>query len=463
MAQASSYEQWCHAARVYDEAVGNDRWRRLDQSRHFDYVSIRSRLDQLRALRARHDYSGLLFALNEGIHGNMGGMGKPELYQRAKFGTKKLIEDYVDEIVDALELLDSEHLEGVTREEKIDFFRRAHHCYGQSALMLSGSGMLAYFHVGVVKALWQQGLLPDIISGSSGGAFVGSMIATHTDEELKAIFNPQLLTEKVQSKGGVIEKLTPKVMRIDDLRAMTERLVPDMTFQEARDKTGRSVNVSIAPAEPHQTSRLLNAVTSPNVLIRESVLASSALPGVFPPVTLMARDKNGHRKAYLPSRKWLDGAISDDLPAKRLARLYGVNHFLVSQTNPHIIPFVSGVKRSRNKVTVLKTAATRTAREWVNASAVLMHGPLSKRPVLNKFANAALAIVNQDYIGDINILPPFRFSNPGRLLAALSAKEIEELILVGERATWPQIEMIRVQTKISRTLNRILREHDRGV
>ena len=96
----------------------------MDQSRHFDYVSIRIRLDKLRSLRARHDYSGLLFALNEGIHGNVDGMGKPQLYQRAHAGTKHLIEDYVAEIADALELLEAEDIDGVSTEEKLDFFSR---------------------------------------------------------------------------------------------------------------------------------------------------------------------------------------------------------------------------------------------------------------------------------------------------------------------------------------------------
>jgi hypothetical protein len=31
---------------------------------------------------------------------------------------------------------------------------------------------------------------------------------------------------------------------------------------------------------------------------------------------------------------------------------------------------------------------------------------------------------------------------------------------MGERATWPKIEQIRVQTKLSRTLDRILAEMD---
>ena len=151
MDNASSYEEWKEAAIAYDESVGNDRWRLRDSSRDYDYVSIRIRLDRLRSMRAKHDYHGLLFNLNEGIHGNMGGMGNSDLYHRAKFGTKKLVEDYVDEIVDALELLGDPDLDEISYEEKLDFFRRAQHCFGQSALMMSGSGMLLYFHVGVLR------------------------------------------------------------------------------------------------------------------------------------------------------------------------------------------------------------------------------------------------------------------------------------------------------------------------
>jgi hypothetical protein len=37
-----------------------------------------------------------------------------------------------------------------------------------------------------------------------------------------------------------------------------------------------------------------------------------------------------------------------------------------------------------------------------------------------------------------------------------------ELIAMGEKATWPKIEMIRIQTKIGRTLDDILRRLDHG-
>ena len=68
--------------------------------------------------------------------------------------------------------------------EKLDFFRRADHCFGHSAFMMSGSGSLFYFHIGVVRALLDQGLLPNVLSGSSGGAFVGALLSTHSTTEL---------------------------------------------------------------------------------------------------------------------------------------------------------------------------------------------------------------------------------------------------------------------------------------
>jgi TAG lipase/steryl ester hydrolase/phospholipase A2/LPA acyltransferase len=463
MDKAENYEQWQEAAQAHDKASGKDRWRVRDQSSQYDNVSIRIRLDRLRSLRARHDYRGLLFTLYEGIHGNMGGMGKSSLYAPAMFGTKQLIVDYVEEIVDALELLAGATVDEISFEEKLEFFRRAHHCFGQSALLMSGSGTLLYFHIGVVKALWEQDMLPKILSGSSGGSIVGSLLCTHNDKELKNIFNPAFLLDEVEQESAQFAssgRFGPGVLQAGEVEEMIQRLIPDMTFQESFEHSGRVLNISVAPAETHQTSRLLNAATSPNVLIRKSVMASAAVPGVFPPVTLEARDKWGERQPYLPSRKWVDGSVSDDLPTKRLARLYGVNHYVVSQANPAVLPFVTDGNRRRGAFAIIQDASRRTAREWMNAGAAIMHKPLSKETTLARVVNTALSMVNQDYVGDINILPRSRLYNPLRLLARLNADEIMKLVTSGERSAWQRIEMIRIQTRISRTLDRIMTDYE---
>ena len=50
----------------------------------------------------------------------------------------------------------------------------------------------------------------------------------------------------------------------------------------------------------------------------------------------MAKDGD-ERKPYISTRTWVDGSITDDQPAKRIARQYGVNHFISSQANPLVV------------------------------------------------------------------------------------------------------------------------------
>jgi NTE family protein len=69
-------------------------------------------------------------------------------------------------------------------------------------------------------------------------------------------------------------------------------------------------------------------------------------------------------------------------------------------------------------------------------------------------------MVNQDYIGDVNILPRNRFYNPLKLLAHLTPQEIMKLVSSGERSAWRKMEMIRVQTHISRALDEILEKFE---
>lgn len=453
---AASYAEWQDAARALDRQKGLDRWRERDQSRQFDYVSIRVRLDQLRHLKTRRDDRGLLFALNEGLHGNLGGMGRSGLYSHALSGTKLLIEQYINEVVETLEHLASENSGDISPAEKLDFFRRASHCFGHSAFMMSGAGSLLYFHVGVVRALSEQQLLPRIMSGSSGGAIVGSIVCSHAESELTNVLDPGNLIERLSGSSG-----DQRVADPTEMEAQLRSFLPDdLTFAEAFKRSGRAINVSIAAAETHQTSRLLNATTSPSVLMRSAVMASSAVPGFFPSVMLQALDGDGQLKSYLPSRRWVDGSVSDDMPAKRLARLYGVNHYIVSQTNPHVLPFVTDGHRKQTPFGLIQSASRRTAREWFNTTTMLVDRAGKRNGRITQATSALRSIINQDYVGDINILPDYRLVNPMRLLSFPGEKQVRKLIASGERCTWPKIEMIRQQTRIARTLHAILSELD---
>ena len=184
---AESYEEWLLAAESHDAASGMATWRKEEPSDLYDHAQIRYRLDRLRKCRKQKDWSGLLYALNEGIHGNMGGMGKSVLYRQAKSGTKVLIEQYIQEIDDALRLLAELPDEVIPIQQKLDFFYRSNVCYGRSALMLSGGGVLGFLHVGVVTELLGHGLLPRVISGSSAGSIVAAVLGAYTDEEMQGL------------------------------------------------------------------------------------------------------------------------------------------------------------------------------------------------------------------------------------------------------------------------------------
>jgi TAG lipase / steryl ester hydrolase / phospholipase A2 / LPA acyltransferase len=453
---AETYADWAEKAKAYDARMGAERWREKDETDLYDYKSIARRLAALQAFRAAGDDKALLYALNEGIHGNMDGMGNESLYQEARFGTKKLVEAYVAEIAGALDHLASPAVTSVSLADKRDFFNRAQHCYGRSALMLSGSGSFLYFHIGVVKTLWQEGILPDVISGSSGGSIVGAILGTHLDDDLAQLFDPAWLDAQVVAADFAAN--TGKQLSSAQVREQIALLIPDLTFQEAYALTGRHLNVSVAPAERHQNSRLLNAIASPNVMIREAVLASCAVPGIFDAVALMAKDHEGNRVPYLADRRWVDGSVTNDLPAKRLARLYGVNHYIVSQANPHVTPFISDLKQPNSVVQSVRQAAVATTKAWMNANMSIWEKPLSYFPALNGIANMTMSVIDQDYGGDITIVNPPRLWSPAKMLSQLSLEDMTDLIATGEATSWPKIEMIRTQTQISRTLARAIHE-----
>ena len=125
IARARTYTEWAEAAQMHDEITGRKEWKKEERSRLYDYQIIRTRLQRLRRCRLNGDDKGLLFTLNEGIHGNMGGMGSVALYTVAKFGTKELINEYIDEIVSALLYLDQLDIPDITFEEKTRFFSAA--------------------------------------------------------------------------------------------------------------------------------------------------------------------------------------------------------------------------------------------------------------------------------------------------------------------------------------------------
>jgi predicted acylesterase/phospholipase RssA len=191
-------------------------------------------------------------------------------------------------------------------------------------------------------------------------------------------------------------------------------------------------------------------------------MASCAVPGVFPPVILSARNVYGDSQPYLPARKWVDGSISDDLPAKRLGRLYSTNHSIVSMVNPIVLPFLnSGIAKSRLLSAAGKWGVELT-REALNLYRQQVQRQVGEWPRFNWFMNMVHSLLDQNYSGDINIVPHFRLTDLTKVLSHITEDEMMMLMKEGEAATWPEMRAIETCTKISRTLDDILERFERG-
>ncbi len=454
LANATTYEEWCAAALEHDRLTGMEDWKEEDFSADYDYRSLRTRLEELRRLRRDNDVVRLAFTLSEGLHGNIGNMANPSLYTYAKIGTKVLITDYIREVSDALNYLCDNDFEEFPFDHKMRFFQRTGRSFGRSALMLSGGATLGMFHIGVLKAVFEAGLLPRVLSGSSAGSIIGGAIGTHNDQDLVKMFDPEYLTLQAWRGLGVWGAIRERaIMDGQQLADCLQDNIGDMTFEEAFEYTGRIINITVSPAGHHQQGRILNYLTSPHVLIRSASLASCAVPGVFPPVELQAKDINGRVVPYMPGSRWLDGSVESDLPMLRLSRMHNVNHYIVSQTNPHVVPFLSKKDRrqARGVVPFAKEMVTSTGRNTLKLARRHM-----QPNVVSNLIGKMHSITDQKYSGDINIFPHNQTRKLLMVLANPTPSDINEFIIEGERAAWPKIERIHNATFISRTFDSCL-------
>ncbi len=371
---------------------------------------------------------------------------------------------------------------GISQRDILDSLVLARKNYGRSALVLSGGSVYGMAHIGVLKALFSEGLLPRIVSGTSAGSIVAAVVCTKKDDEIPdvmqrfahgdlAVFtdrdnpDPWLthLRRAVQNGAWHDSKHISRVMR---------ETLGDITFQEAFYRTGRILNITVSSKPGLQLPSLLNYMTAPNVVIWSAVVASCSVPGVFDPRPLLIRDEaSGRHVPWDPAEQlWIDGSLDNDIPVERLGELLGVNHFIVSQANPHIVVFVTG----EEKRTVIADARSSCLKPAGLVKDLLYRGgwlvKLESQCLLNAFiemgyCESGLKVIsnmlNQKYTGDINIIPkmslwwaPYVIRNP-------TPEFMLEACRVGERSAWPNLSRIDLSCAVELALDRaisVLRE-----
>lgn len=320
----TNYEDWKAAAKELDAHLGNEQWKKTDDYAFYDGSTVRKVKDQLRAGRARASIEGqansnaqkkateqLRVLVEACVKNNFVGVENPRLYSETYYGTKQLAQDFIDELHASLAfLLHSSHL---TKSEKYQLALHVHTNFGRTAFCLSGGASFAWYHFGVAKALLDASLLPDVITGTSGGALVAALISTRTNEELPKILVPSLAYHMSACQDSFRTWVTrwwrtgARFDSLDWARHASWFCRGSTTFREAYERTGRILNVSCVPSDPHSPTILVNYLTAPDCVIWSAVLASAAVPGILNPVVLMIRTRDGTLAPWSFGNKWKDG------------------------------------------------------------------------------------------------------------------------------------------------------------
>jgi NTE family protein len=154
-------------------------------------------------------------------------------------------------------------------------------------LVLSGGGTRGFAHLGLIQALNDVGIFPDIISGTSAGALAGVLYADgYTPNEILHMMNagsrldfmrPALPREGLLQIGGII-----KILKTN-LRATTFEELKIPLYVAATD-------LNNGKAEYFSKGDLI-----------DPVIASASIPVLFQPVLI----NNNH---------YVDGGVLDNLP-----------------------------------------------------------------------------------------------------------------------------------------------------
>ncbi|KAH9076980.1 patatin-domain-containing protein [Lactarius deliciosus] len=436
-----TYEEWVDAAEVLDDFLDFDEWKRSDEDPYYDWRLVRKVKKSLRTLRVNNDVRGVLEILETCIRDSFAGVESPRF---TYYGTKDLIESYIDELESALKYIRETPL--LRNEEKKQFFRNANTNLGLTALCLSGGATFAYYHFGVVKAFLDANLLPRIITGTSAGALVAALTCTHTDDELREILVPELANkinaceESINVWATRFWKTGARFDSVDWARKACWFTFGSMTFREAYNKTGRVLNISVVPSDRHSPTKVLNYITAPDTVIWSAMLATAAVPGIMNPVVLMQKLKTGRLVPWNWGSKFKDGSLRVDIPLQSLHLLFNVTHPVVAQANPHVHLFFFAPRGSAGKPVGPQEEQRgnfllSAAEQWLKLELTKNF----KAHLLPELLGSDWSSVFlQRFDGAVTIWPRTRFMDWLRILTDPDPSEMARLLRVGQFVTWPK-------------------------
>ena len=475
--KSKTYKEWIKNALLLDKFLKLDKWLEIPKFSYYDYKTIKLTIIKLQKLRYEKNLIELMVILQGCLKKNFAGIENRQLYSHRYYGTKNLVEEYYQEVIKCLELIINDNNDKIDIERKWKFFKIVLKNYGKSALCLSGGACFAYTHFGIAKALLDENLLPQIISGTSGGGLIAALLCTRTNEELKQLLIPQL-ARKITACEDPWYIWIPRFLKtgarfdaIDWARKANFFTHGSTTFEEAFQRTGRKLNISTIPADPHSPVILCNDITSPHCIIWSTLLASLAVPGILNPVVLMM--KNPINEQVIPfslGSKWRDGSLRTDIPIEALNTYYNVNFTIVSQVNPHISLFFFAPKGTVGRPVTSSTKKTRSKQQYssfrggfiATALEQLLRLEIKKWLQIIKSLDLLPHLLQQDWLniwlqnftGTITIWPKNKLSDFWYILSDPTELRMKEIIEKGEKCMFPRLLFIKHRASIENVIER---------
>lgn len=186
----------------------------------------------------------------------------------------------------------------------------------RTAFVLGGGGLLGAVEVGMLKALADAGIEPDIILGTSVGALNGALVAAHPGpdviDRLLGLWESAAAGKEVYGDGAVrqVTRAVRTRTHLHSARPLRERLraeLGDLTFDELAIPF-QCCAASIERAAEHW-------FTEGRVV--DAVMASAAVPGLL-------------RPARVGGEHYLDGGIVNSIPVGRAVEV-GADRIFVLQ------------------------------------------------------------------------------------------------------------------------------------
>lgn len=226
------------------------------------------------------------------------------------------------------------------------------------------------------------------------------------------------------------------------IRTLREN-IGDLTFQEAYDRVGRIINISVTPSD-NSEPLLLNFLTAPNVLLWSAAAASCAIPLVYQSVQLLAKDENGQIVPWFSAGvSFVDGSVKSDLPMERLRELFNINHFVVSQVNPHVVPFLFQTPKLP-VIAALQRFVVHFGRYVLHSLVLFLSllAPLRGNAGLGRMTQIFETITTQVYTADITLIPSLGLSDYTQLLSNPTEARLQTCVDAARRYTWRQVSRL---------------------